>query len=179
MSDDGPPEADPWDGDLTDVVDTLRRFAQKELAERRQPAPQATSLVDRAFLRLLSGPQRFQPRDTEHLRRTAARAIRFALRDALRAENTAKRGGHLHRIAVQDLGGAAEEQTDETEFLDALIDELDAFAEKSPEAISIVEHLFVLGASPAQTVRDLGVRPEEVKAAEILFRDFCAKRHRK
>lgn len=167
---------DPWDEDLREMVSYLRRAAQSELQSVAQPAPEATSLVNRAIVRLLGGRARFQPRDAEHLRRTAARAIRFVLRDILRHKKTQKAGGSEVLISIQAVeGDLAVSATDEHSKVEAWLDAIETFSAKAPDPGAIVEAQYLLGLSTEQVCHNLGISDAQVQAANLMFAEHCAR----
>ena len=143
------------------VYDDLRRIAANRLrGERAGHTLQATVLVNEAFVRLSEGKLAFQ--DRAHFFAIAARMMRRILTDYGRARNSAKRGGKMSHLTLQEdrMGGAA--SVDITE-LDTALDKLATHDARKSDIL--VLHYFggmtyeetaeALDISPATVDRDL------------------------
>lgn len=123
---------------------------------RRGGAPltlDSRALVHEAYLRLAGG-QAGAGRHREHFLAVAARAMRHALVDHVRALGRAKRGGD--RVRVTLTHGAAVESF-EPERLLALHQALERLATLEPRLVQVVECRYFLGLSEAETASALGV----------------------
>ena len=88
------------------VYATLRQLAARELA-REKPGQtlDATALVHEAYLRLV-GDDPARPWDGRgHFFAAAAEAMRRILVERARRKNTAKHGGGLRRVPLEDVAG--------------------------------------------------------------------------
>jgi RNA polymerase sigma factor (TIGR02999 family) len=136
------------------VYDELRNLAAQRLThEKSGQTLQATALVHEAYLRLVGG-ERIQWNGRGHFFGAAAEAMRRILIDRARQKATAKKGGELRRIdieqvAVSDDGRGAE--------LLALDDALSEFERHDPQAARLVKLRYFAGLSHQQAAEALGI----------------------
>jgi DNA-directed RNA polymerase specialized sigma24 family protein len=162
--------------EFVEVYSYLRSVAQVELSKRHEAAPWATSIANKALLKLLAGSS-FRAKDPEHLRRVGVKAIREVLADALRAKKTKKRGDGQEPLSMEEVGEIPVVQDSaEQIYLVDLMDSIERFRELSPEASRIIEQIHIGGSSGAEAGEELGVTPYAVEAARRLFRDFLRRR---
>ena len=97
------------------VYGELRRLARVRIAaERSEQAPQPTSLVHEAYLRLLGGEQK-DWKNRRYFFSAAAEAMRRVLVDGARKRNAQKRGGDAQQVTLADT--PARHEADPTDVL--------------------------------------------------------------
>src|SRR5687768_4655915 len=85
------------------IYDELRKLAAAKLAQEKPGQTlQATALVHEAYLRLVDEPQRQPWNSRGHFFGAAAEAMRRILVDSARRKASAKRGGDLERMALDE-----------------------------------------------------------------------------
>ncbi|MCA9197481.1 MAG: hypothetical protein KDA87_08085 [Planctomycetales bacterium] len=85
------------------LYDELRKLAQQRLAkENPGQTLQATALVHEAYLRLNAGKNSSSWDSTGHFFAAAALTMRRILVDNARRKNSAKHGGHLDQIELNE-----------------------------------------------------------------------------
>src|SRR5262245_50014297 len=110
------------------VYNELRQLAAAKLAqERPDQTLQATALVHEAYLRLVGGEQTRDWDGRRHFFAAAAEAMRRILIDRARHKQTRKAGGGLHRLDLDAIEPALEEQDgDRLLALDEALRQLEA-----------------------------------------------------
>ena len=154
----GDPEA--RDRLLPLVYDELRRVARGYM--HREPAGHtldATALVNEAYLRL-AAVERIHLESRAHFLAVAARIMRRLLVDSARARTNEKRGGHLRKVPLDDVGDIPAGTRLELVSLDVALNELEAV---HPRKVRVVELRFFGGLSVEQTADTLGVSTDTVK----------------
>ena len=138
----------------------LRRIARRYLDKERQGRPlQTSSLVNEAYLRLIGG-KCSDWQDRAHFFAVSARIMRRILVDRARARNSAKHGGGIQHVPLeQGMATSAEPALD----LVALDDALSALSEISPRKGQVVELRFFGGLTVEETAHVLGISAESVK----------------
>jgi RNA polymerase sigma factor (TIGR02999 family) len=125
---------------------------------------QTTALVHEAYLRLAErhGPA-WQGRG--HFFGVAARAMRHALIDHVRAQRASKRGGGERAITLDELESADATGSTPTARLEllALHEALDRLAVLDPKQARLVELRYFAGLSIEETAEVLAVSPATVK----------------
>jgi len=141
------------------VYNELRRLAHSYLKrERPDHTLQTTALVHEAYLRLIDQSQvRFENR--AHFFAIAARLMRQILVDDARHRKSAKRGGGMVPIVLDDAANLAQL---EAENLLALDEALTLLAAKDRRESEIVELRFFGGLSIEETAEVLNVSPGTV-----------------
>ena len=142
------------------VYDELRKLAAQRLAQEKPGHTlQATALVHEAYLRLVenggdeAGPeQRWDSRG--HFFAAAAEAMRRILIDRARHKATAKRGGALRRIDIEQA--SAVDDGREAELL-ALDEALTEFERHDPQAAGLVKLRYFAGLSHQEAAEALGI----------------------
>ena len=161
-------------------LDELIEFAYHELrtiAHRRlavgggNSTLSTTALVHEAYLKLADQSQS-RWRDRSHFFAVASLAMRHVLVDFAKARATLKRGGERHRITLDEIDIAVDDQAD---ALLQLNDALDRLAEVEPRLAKVVECRFFGGLSEEEIANTLGVtvrtvRRDWVKARVMLQR---------
>jgi len=146
---------------LVPVVDAeLRRIARRYLAvENPDPTLQTTALVNEAYLCLIDG-QRADWHDRAHFFAVCARIMRHILVDHARARRSAKRGGGLEVVPLNEaLAGCPEPSSD----LAAVDEALNTLSEVYPRKGQVVELRFFGGLNAEETAEALGVSSKTVK----------------
>jgi RNA polymerase sigma-70 factor (ECF subfamily) len=142
------------------VVDELRHLARSHF--RREPdghTLQPTALVNEVYLRL-AGQRQVQWDNRSQFFAFAATLMRRVLVDHAKARRTAKRGGDIRKISLQDVIGLSEPE--DVDLL-ALDDALSALAEIDPRQSRIVELRFFAGLTHEEIADVLGVSVSTVK----------------
>jgi len=161
-------------------LDELIEFAYHELraiAHRRlavgggHSTLSTTALVHEAYLKLADQSQS-RWRDRSHFFAVASLAMRHVLVDFAKARATLKRGGERHRITLDEVDIAVDDQAD---ALLQLNDALDRLADVEPRLAKVVECRFFGGLSEEEIANTLGVtvrtvRRDWVKARVMLQR---------
>jgi RNA polymerase sigma factor (TIGR02999 family) len=127
--------------------------------ERRGSTMQATALVHEAYLRLID-VERVNWQDRAQFFAVSAQMMRRVLLDAGRKRGTAKRGGDVSRInldEVPDIGSGRGRE------LIALDDALQALAKIDPRKSQIIELRYFGGLSVEETAEVLKISPDTVK----------------
>jgi RNA polymerase sigma factor (TIGR02999 family) len=137
------------------VYEELRQLAaQKLIQEKPGQTLQATALVHEAYLRLVGGEQ---PQDWDgrgHFFAAAAEAMRRILVESARRKSTAKRGGKLQRIDVEQVAVADGGREAEVIALDDALVELERH---DPQAAQLVKLRYFAGLSHQEAAAALGV----------------------
>ena len=141
------------------VYDELHRLAHQHM--RRESAGhilQTSALINEAYVRLVDQAQTpWQNR--AHFFGIAARLMRQILVDEARKRNSAKRGGTMVQVPLDDVGILAQEQAGNVIALDDALKHLEAIDERQS---SIVELRFFGGLSIEETADILKVSPGTV-----------------
>lgn len=139
------------------VYNELRRTARHYMnVERSANTLGPTALVHETFLRLMEGTGvEWQSRD--HFFAVCARMMRRILVDAARARATAKRGGSVRRISIEDVPEPVSENRID---LIALDDALNALASFDSRKAKVVELRYFGGLSVEETAKFLKISPD-------------------
>jgi RNA polymerase sigma factor (TIGR02999 family) len=142
------------------VYHELRRVASRYLRnERRDHTLQATALVHETYLRLVEQKRtRWQSR--AHFFGVAAQLMRRILVDHARRHATAKRGGALWRVGLDENTPAKAPRDVEMVVLDDALEELAGF---DPKQARLVELRFFGGLTLQETAEVLGISVATVK----------------
>lgn len=144
----------------------LKRLAAHQLRrERPGHTLQTTALVHEAFLELV-GQRRAQFASRDHFLAVAAFVMRRILAEHARAHATAKRGGGVRPLPLDDERvGAAEIAVDESGLAEiAAVDEaLDRLALVDPRAAKVVVLRYFGGLSHEEAARTLAISEITVK----------------
>src|SRR5512132_2172887 len=141
------------------VYDELHRLAHQHM-RREGPGHilQTSALINEAYLRLVDQPQiRWENR--AHFFGIAARLMRRILVDDARKRNSAKRGGSLIQVPLDEASTMAQEQAANVAALDDALKTLETIDERQGK---IVELRFFGGLSIEQTAEVLKVSPGTV-----------------
>jgi RNA polymerase sigma factor (TIGR02999 family) len=158
------------------IYDELRRLAQQQL--QREPDGHTlspTALVHEAYMRLIDY-SRMEWQGRAHFMAVASTAMRRILVDHARGHRSAKRGGMLKRISIDDVELGAE---DRAELLIAIDDALGRLKEIDARQAQVVECRFFGGMTEEETAEALGIglrtaKRDWAKAKSWLHREIAA-----
>jgi RNA polymerase sigma factor (TIGR02999 family) len=137
------------------VYDELRKLAAARLAhEKPGQTLQATALVHEAYLRLVDVEKVQHWNSRGHFFAAAAEAMRRILVDIARRKKSAKGGGQLDRVDLNDAHLAA---SDRDVDLIALDEALEKLAALEPRKAQLVKLRFFAGLSVEQAAEALGI----------------------
>ena len=146
------------------VEEELRRIAKRYLErERPDPTLQTTALVNEAYLRLID-VEHVRWQDRAHFFAVSARIMRRILVDNARARRTARRGGGLRPLSLDEALVVTPERTSDLVAIDDALGELSKI---DPRRGQVVELRFFGGLSVDQTAQVMGVSP---RTAELDWR---------
>ena len=155
---DGVPGA--WDRLLPLVYDELHRIAHLQLRKQQTGHTlNTTALVHEAYLKLVD-QARVPYEDRSHFFGVAARAMRQVLIDHARRFTSAKRGGDLVRVPLEESEISVEERADTLIALDGALTRLGELNERLGR---VVECRFFGGLTESETARALGVTERTVR----------------
>jgi RNA polymerase sigma-70 factor, ECF subfamily len=141
------------------VYRTLRRIAGHQLQDKRAGQTlQPTALVHEAYLQLIDVTN-VDWQHRAHFFAVSAQIMRHILLDRARRRLTAKRGGTVERVNLEDLPDLGAGRASE---LIALDDALNALAGVDPRKARVVELRFFGGLSVEETAAVLAISPETV-----------------
>jgi RNA polymerase sigma factor (TIGR02999 family) len=157
------------------IYDELRRLAQQQLL--REPDGHTlspTALVHEAYMRLIDY-SRMEWQGRAHFMAVASTAMRRILVDHARGHRSAKRGGMLKRISIDDVELGAE---DRAELLIAIDDALGRLKEIDARQAQVVECRFFGGMTEEETADALGIglrtaKRDWAKAKSWLHREIA------
>jgi RNA polymerase sigma factor (TIGR02999 family) len=136
------------------VYEELRRLAASQMAhEKAGQTLQATALVHEAWLRL-TGSDAGKWANSRHFFNAAAEAMRRILVDNARRKSRPKHGGHLQRVAIEQVDVAT--QSDEGTVL-AVNEALAELETHDPLCASLVKLRYFAGLRNDQAARLLGL----------------------
>lgn len=141
------------------VYDELHRLAHRHM--RRESAGhvlQTSALINEAYLRLVDQP-RIQWESRAHFFGIAARLMRRILVDDARKRNSAKRGGSLIQVPLDEVESLAQQQAANVVAVDEALQRLEAIDARQSQ---IVELRFFGGLSIDETAELLKVSPGTV-----------------
>ena len=141
------------------VYDELHRLAHQHM--RRESAGhvlQTSALINEAYLRLVDQP-RIQWESRAHFFGIAARLMRRILVDDARKRNSAKRGGSLIQVPLDEVENLAHQQAANVVAVDEALQRLEAIDARQSQ---IVELRFFGGLSIDETAELLKVSPGTV-----------------
>ena len=141
------------------VHDELHRLAHQHMRrERPGHILQTSALINEAYLRLVDQPQiRWENR--AHFFGIAARLMRRILVDDARKRNSAKRGGSLIQVPLDEATSVVQEQAANVAALDEALKRLETIDARQGQ---IVELRFFGGLNIEQTAAVLEVSPGTV-----------------
>jgi len=145
------------------VYKELHRLARSYM-KRENPGHtlQATALVNEAYLRLIDG-SRVHWRNRTHFFAVSAKLMRRILVDFARSRRSQKRGGAAEPIALEEVGIASPQKSDDILELDGALKKLAAVDARKSQ---IVELRFFGGLSVEETADVLKI------AASTVYHDY-------
>jgi RNA polymerase sigma factor (TIGR02999 family) len=156
-----------WSGGDESALGELLPLVEKELhrlahhymnRERAGHTLQTTALINEAYLRLDGkSPTHFENR--AHFFAVAANLMRQIMVDHARARHSAKRGGGLHKVSLDEAATVCDERSAELIALDEALQELSRAA---PRQSRVVELRYFGGLSVDETAEVLKVHPNTV-----------------
>jgi RNA polymerase sigma factor (TIGR02999 family) len=141
------------------VYDELHRLAHQHM--RRESAGhvlQTSALINEAYLRLVDQPG-IQWESRAHFFGIAARLMRRILVDDARKRNSAKRGGSLIQVPLDEVENLAQQQAANVVAVDEALRRLEAIDARQSQ---IVELRFFGGLSIEETAESLKISPGTV-----------------
>jgi RNA polymerase sigma factor (TIGR02999 family) len=142
------------------VDEELHRIAKHYLSrERPDPMLQTTVLVNEAYVRLIDA-ERVTWQDRAHFFAVSAQIMRRLLVDRARARRTAKRGGDMPPLSLDEAVVTAPERTSD---LVAIDEALEGLAKVDARKGRVVELRFFGGLSIEETAEVLKISPDTVK----------------
>jgi len=156
------------------IYEELRRTARRELRRHRPGDTLDTSaLVHEAYLKLAAPDDRAW-NDRAHFFAVAATAMRQIIVDQARRKRSAKHGGGLRKVSMDERRLIPEREADE---LVALDDALEKLAKLNLRLSRVVECRFFAGLTVPETAAALGCSPRTVdrdwkKAKAWLYREL-------
>jgi RNA polymerase sigma-70 factor (ECF subfamily) len=141
------------------VYNELRRLAERYLRNERSAATlQPTALVHEAYLRLVA--QSMPDWESRaHFFGVAANLMRQILVDHARKHRSAKRGGGVEKMSIDEIVGLGAEKPGDIIALD---DALQALQEIDERKAKVIELRFFGGLSVDETAVALGVSPATI-----------------
>jgi RNA polymerase sigma factor (TIGR02999 family) len=155
------------------VYDELRRLAAQKLAQEKPGQTlQATALVHEAYLRLVDTdqPQRWDSR--RHFFAAAAEAMRRILIDQARHKHSAKGGGALQRVPLDQQASLVATEGKTPEDLLALDEALRLLETDDPIKAHLVKLRFFAGLSLEEAADMLGVSAATAKRYWVYARSW-------
>jgi RNA polymerase sigma-70 factor, ECF subfamily len=141
------------------VYKELKRLAAVYLRrERTDHTLQPTALVHEAYIRLI-GQKSLSVDNRGHFFALAAQMMRRILIDYARTHHREKRGGHQHKLSIEEAYGFSKEVAAD---LLALDDALLALAELYPRKSQVVELRYFGGLSVEETAEVLHISKQTV-----------------
>jgi RNA polymerase sigma factor (TIGR02999 family) len=147
-------DADALERLLPQVYDELRRIAGARLRrERPDHTLHATEIVHEAFLKLVP-LERVDWKNRAHFFAIASRAMRNVLIDHAVRRGTAKRGGGMVAVPLEEVPHASERPLDDLIALSRALDDLERIDERQAR---VVECRFFGGLNLEETAEALGI----------------------
>ncbi len=156
------------------VYEEIRKVARWQRRQRHAGETlSTTALVHEAYVKL-AGPVRLGLQNHHHLIALAARAMRQILVDAARARLSAKRGGGVMGVELDEREIAIPALAEELVALDRALERLEA---SDPRLARLVEWRYFGGMTDGELARALGrdertIRRDWEKARAFLVRDL-------
>lgn len=151
------------------VYDELRKIAAQYLRkERSGHTLQPTALVHEAYLKLIDISD-ITWQDRAHFFAVSANVMRHILVDQARSRLSAKRGGEVQRIALEDAVSLSSEPNVDLLAVDEALKELAALDEQQSR---IVELRFFGGLTIEETAHVVGISPATVKREWVMAKSW-------
>ena len=142
------------------VYGELKRLAGSVLRDRGGARQEATSLVHKAYLRLLGSDVDWQ--DRRHFFAIAARAMRFVLADEARRRVSSKRGRDETLSLDENAVGAVDPLAHQPEEVLAVHQAMEKLGKVNPRHVKLVEMRYFAGLSVEETAQVLEVTARTV-----------------
>ena len=141
------------------IYDELQKMAKRYMSQQNPGHTlQTTALIHEAYLRLVKQKEKhFQNR--AHFFGVAAQAMRHILVDYARARNSAKRGGRVRPVSLEEAALVSQERAAELIAFDEALQELSKLSSRQGR---VVELRYFGGLSVEETATVLEVSPETV-----------------
>lgn len=137
------------------VYQELRKLAAAKLSkEKPGQTLQPTMLVHEAYVRLVDVNQPQEWNGRGHFFAAAAEAMRRILVENARRKQSLKRGGDLHRVALETTGGGAKDRNDDLLSLDEALTQLEA---RWPEKARLVKLRYFVGLTVAEAAQAMKI----------------------
>ncbi len=157
------------------IYEELRGIAHRQLGgEHGNNSIQTTELVHETYLKLVDD-SRVTRRGRAYFYAAAARAMRQVLVDAARKRNSAKRGGGVSFVTLDDDATSISTYADELINLDEALSEL---AMQNSRQSQVVECRYFGGLGVEETAAALDVSPRTVKSDWALAKAWLYNRLR-
>jgi RNA polymerase sigma factor (TIGR02999 family) len=155
------------------IYDELRQLAARKLA-REKPGQtlQATALVHEAYLRLVGGEKDQHWDSRRHFFAAAAEAMRRILIDQARHKHSAKNGGTLQRVPLDNGVSVAAPEGMPGEDLLALDEALRQLEAEDPVKARLVQLRFFAGVSLEDAAGMLGISLATAKRYWVYARSW-------
>jgi RNA polymerase sigma factor (TIGR02999 family) len=152
-------EAGALDQLVATIYPELKRLAHFQLAgERRGHSLNTTAIVHEAFVRLVSGSNKWT--DRKHFLRAASTVMRHLLVDHARRRRAEKRGAGVAPVTLEDERFTSDDDSMAVLTLDRAIRDI---AEIDPRLEQIIECRYFAGLSVADTAEALGMAVRTVE----------------
>jgi RNA polymerase sigma factor (TIGR02999 family) len=139
----------------------LRQAAQRERFRAGRPNTlQTTAVLHEAYIKL-SNRDAWESR--AHFLGTAVTAMRHVLVDAARERMSAKRGGGVRPIALDDVGDIPDFSPEDDQQLMAMGEALQRLEQLDPELAKLVDCRFFVGLSERETGEIIGISERTVR----------------
>jgi RNA polymerase sigma factor (TIGR02999 family) len=159
------------------LSDELRRIARHYMRnEREGHTLQATALVNEVWLQLVDAAG-IDWQNRGHFFAAAAQMMRRILVDSARARRSAKRGGPLPRVNLDDV--AARVGSDQDRETVALDDALNTLQKIDPRKVRMIELRYFGGLSVEETAAAMGLSPRSVKRDWTLAKAWLSRELRR
>jgi RNA polymerase sigma factor (TIGR02999 family) len=141
------------------IYEELRKMARRYMSQQNAGHTlQTTALIHEAYLRMVKQKEKhFQNR--AHFFGVAAQAMRHILVDYARTRRTAKRGGGIRPISLEEAALVTPERASELVAFDEALKELEELSQRQSR---VVELRYFGGLSVEETATVLKVSPETV-----------------
>jgi len=155
----------------------LRQAARRERFRAGRPSTlQTTAVLHEAYIKL-SNRDAWESR--EHFLATAATAMRHVLIDAARERMSAKRGGGVGPIALDDMDDIPDVSPEDDQQLMAMGGALQRLEQLDPDLAKLVDCRFFVGLSERETGEVMGfsertVRRRWLQARAWIHRELSA-----
>ena len=141
------------------IYEELRKMAKRYMSQQNPGHTlQTTALIHEAYLRMVKQKEKhFQNR--AHFFGVAAQAMRHILVDYARTRHTAKRGGGIRPVSLEEAALVTPERASELVAFDEALKELEELSQRQSR---VVELRYFGGLSVEETATVLKVSPETV-----------------